>query len=147
MRGRKIMYASVCILLIGSIFLFQYFYISGKEIRFASEIGGDCTVTVSKYRITEWREREEQLLDGQQIQELKELILSSSFTRILSETVRHDDDDFYDISVVFDFQQEPLVIHGIGNEYIYITGQFGGKHLKINNEKWKECLERICFHP
>ena len=108
MRGRKIMYASVCILLIGSIFLFQYFYISGKEIRFASEIGGDCTVTVSKYRITEWREREEQLLDGQQIQELKELILSSSFTRTLSETVRHDD-DFYDISVFFDFQQEPLV--------------------------------------
>ena len=117
--------------------------VAGQEIVSVSEISASCTVTVSKYRYIPGNERKEYILSAEQIQKLQTLILNSSFTKTHSSSIQYFDSDIYDIQVEFDRPLEPLSICCIGNEYISIRNQFGGKYLKIQNPQWKDTLEMI----
>jgi len=127
--------------------LWSFFHVRGSEIDLASDISDSCTVTVSAYELLDWENRTECVLNTEQTQDLKELILSSSFTRQLKSVVYNFDPNLYDIQIDFNNGQDFLSIHCLGNDYISVTNQFGGKHLKINNEAWVETLEEILAEP
>jgi hypothetical protein len=91
----------------------------------------------------EWDNRVEYVLKESQIKQLKNLLLESSFTRVLSSYVVFKDKDMYEIQIDFNNSQDFLDIRCIGNEYISVMNQFNGKHLKINNPRWKLILEEI----
>ena len=114
-----------------------------KEYNDVKNISDTCTVTIIKYQHMEYNERSEYVLDAGQIEQLKELILESSFTRDLSNWITFNDRDIYDIQVDFNNRQDFISIHCIGNEYISVINQFDDKHLRINNPNWKESLEEI----
>ena len=123
--------------------LYSYFHVSGKEIDHITDISDSCTLTVEKYYHLEHINRTEYTLNAEQINQMKDLILNSDFTRVLASWVQFQDKDMYDIFINFHDGQRYISIHCIGNEYISITDQFGGKHLKIKNPHWKEALEAI----
>ena len=123
--------------------LYSYFHVSGIEIDHVSDISASCTVTVEKYYHLEHINRAEFTLNTDQIHQMKELILNSDFTRVMASWVQFHDKDMYDIFINFHDGQRYISIHCIGNEYISITDQFSGKHLKIQNPDWKEGLEAI----
>lgn len=132
------------ILVIGVLLLYSYFHVTGREIQYAENISADtCTVTIIRYQHMEWEQRKEYQLDAAQIEQLRELILKSSFTRDLAGMVMFKDRDRYDIRVIFHNRQDAILIDCIGNEYITVCNQFDGKHLKIKNPHWKESLEEI----
>ena len=121
----------------------SYFHVPGSEIAGVSEISDSCTVTVAKYQVLEYEDRVEYTLNAEQIQQLKKLILESDFTRVLASTVYSEERDMYDIRIDFNDGQRFLAIHCFANEYITVTDQFDGKHLKINNPDWEVELESI----
>lgn len=140
-RVKKIIVWAV--LLLSGVSIFAFFHVSGGQIKGIKQISDRCQVTVVKYQLLEWNQREEYVLDGQQIEQLKQLILGSSFTRVLSDSVRFSDRTAYDITVDFQDGQHFLSIHCLGGEYLSVTDQFGGKHLKNNNREWVAALEQI----
>lgn len=136
-------YWGLLLLAVIALLLSSYFRVSGRDIAGVSEISDSCTITVDKYYHLEHINRVEYTLNAEQIQQLKELILDSDFTRVLASWVQFYDKDMYDIFIDFHDGQRYISIHCIGNEYISITDQFDGKHLKIRNPDWKETLEAI----
>ncbi len=130
--------AALCALL-----LYSFSHVSGREIGSVMDISDACVVTVSRYELGEWEKRTDYILDADQIQQLKTLLLESSFTRELASVVWFRDRSQYDIRVEFSNGKDPLLIHCIGNEYIQVTNQFDGKHLTINNKGWKAALDGI----
>lgn len=143
MNKKYIKYFVVLILVILILLIGSFFLVRGSEISGVSDMTGTCTVTVTKYSHMDLENKTEYTLDAEQIQQLKTLILDSSFTRVLSSAVSFHDRDQYDILIDFNNQQDSVMIHCIGNEYVQISGQFGGNHLKINNSEWKATLEAI----
>lgn len=133
------------ILVIIGIWIYSYFHVSGREIEYVKNISDDaCTVTIIRYQHMEYEQRKEYVLDAAQIEQLKKLILESSFTRYsFNSGVTFRDRDMYDIRVVFNNRQDFIGIHCIGNEYISLTDQFDGCHLKNKNPNWKASLEKI----
>lgn len=124
------------------LFTYSYFHVTGNEINGASNISSVCSITITKsYHLVESEQK--YVLDANQIELLKTLILESNFTRDLSTWVQFFDKDKYLIKIDFNNSQDFLIIHCIGNEYISISNQFNGKHLKINNPNWKSTLEEI----
>lgn len=119
------------------------FHVSGNEIAHIAEIDGDCTITVSSYQHMDWENRAEQVLNAAKNDALRQLFLDSDFTRALSSSVTFDDLDQFDIFVDFNDRQNYLSVHVIGNEYILVTDQFGGRHLKIGNPDFKARLQEI----
>ena len=131
-------------LILAAILLFgawSFFHVSGNEIAHIAEIDDSCTVTVSSYRHMDWENRAEHILDAAGNGMLRQLFLDSSFTRVLSSSVTFEDLDQFDIFVDFNDRNTHISIHVIGNEYILVTNQFDGKHLKINNPDFKDRLE------
>ncbi len=140
-KGYKIIISMVAIFLIVSC-IYSYFHVTGSEIDGVSDISSICSVTITKrYHLDE--DKQEYILNAEQIEMLKTLLLNSSFTRDLSSVVHFDDKDMYIIQIDYNNQQDFLTIDCIGNEYISVTNQFSGKHLKINNSDWKDSLENI----
>lgn len=132
------------ILVIGAFLLYSYFHVAGREIEYVENMSADsCTVTVIRYQHMEYAQGKEYVLDAAQIEQLKKLILDSSFTRDLAGMVTFKDRDRYDIRVIFHNRQDAVLIDCIGNEYITVCNQFDGKHLKIKNPHWKASLEEI----
>ena len=133
----------ILVLLLVVFIVYSWFHVRGSEIDGVQEISDSCTVTVRAYQHLEYENRTEYTLNSEQIQELKNLILDSSFTRVLASYVTFEDQNMYDILIDFNNGQDFISIHNIGSEYIAVTNQFGDKHLKINNPEWKSTLERI----
>ena len=123
--------------------LYAYLHVSGSEIAHIGEITDSCTIKVEKYYHLEHIDREVYLLNPEQAQQVKELIQNTDFTRVLASWVQFEDKDMYDVFINFHDGHRYLSIHCIGNEYICITDQFDGKHLKIQNSDWKDTLEAI----
>lgn len=133
---------SIAVISVIILFIYSYFDVKGKEIEGALNISSDCSVRIVKYyHLTD--DKKEYILKGQQVDLLKNLILVSDFTKKLSSTVQFKDMDRYEIKIDFNNAQDFLMIDCIGNEYISVTNQFNGKHLKINNSGWKATLEQI----
>lgn len=132
----------IAVIFIIILFMYSYFNVKGKDIEGVSKISSDCSVSIVKsYHLD--NNQKEYILNAQQIDMLKNLILVSDFTRKLSSTVQFNDKDRYEIKIDFNNAQDFLMIDCIGNEYISVTNQFNGKHLKINNSDWKATLEQI----
>ncbi len=143
MKGLKatILTAVILMLILISV-AYNYFNVEGNEIKGASEISPECSVSVTKsYHLIEGEQN--YILDSEQIDMLKSLILNSNFTRELSSIVQFYDKDIYTIKIDFNNSQDFLTIHCIGNEFISIADQFNGKYLKIKNPEWKNKLEEI----
>lgn len=118
------------------------FRVGGGQIEGVADMSDSCIVTVEKYENLKYDERTTYSLTGDQIYQLRAMILQTSFSRA-GGTVTFEDQDMYDIEVVFPETQTVLRIHCIGNEYLSVTDQFDGKHLQNNNPNWKTELEEI----
>lgn len=129
---------ALCMLL-----LYGYFYVDGKEIQGVEQMDESCTVTIKKYRHMLYEDRVEYILDEDGIARLKALVLDSHFTRNLAGLVTFEAEDMYDILVDFNDGHTFLALHCIGNEWVTVSNQFDGKHLKINNRAWTDGLEAI----
>ena len=146
MKTKFIKPLCIIILLIAIVSVYSWFHVRGSEIECAEEISDSCTVTIRAYQHMEYENRTEYILDSAQIQELKTLILESSFTKVLSSMVIFEDQDHYDILIDFNNGQDFISISNIGSEYITVSNQFDGRHLKINNPEWKDTLNGILSH-
>lgn len=122
--------------------IYSYFNVSGDEITGVSNIATSSNVVIRKsYQGV--ADEQEYVLNANQVEMLKILILQSDFTRNLSTMVRFNDKDMYEIIINDNESGVWLNIDCIGNEWISIADQFNGKHLKINNPNWKNTIEEI----
>lgn len=137
----KIFAAAICIMSVLGIYAF--FHVSGGEIQGAKEISSDCKVTIEAFPFLKEEEKTTIVLNSDNIQKLKTLILESHFQRRLQHMVRVNDRDCFRIRVDYPDEREPLKMDCIGNEYVLITKQFGGHHLKVKNSRWKETITQI----
>jgi hypothetical protein len=129
------MIVTTVIVILSILFIYSYFNLEGNEIDGVSNIAPTSSVTITKsYNLVEGEQN--YVLDAKQIELLKSLIMESDFTRNLASSVRYYDKDMYVIKIDFNNSQDFLNIYCIGNEYISITNQFNGKHLKINNPNY-----------
>jgi len=93
-----IIYAAAILMFISA--AYNYFNVKGNEIKKVSEISPECSVSIVKsYHLVEGEQN--YTLDSEQIDRLKSLISNSSFTRVLSSTVRFYDKDIYTIKIDF----------------------------------------------
>ena len=133
----------IIILILSSIlFSYSYFQLSGSEIDGISDISSATLITISKNDISN-DNGQKYILDSEQVELLKSLILKSDFTRTLSSTFPLNDQDTYVIEINFNNTADFLRIFCFGNERISIPSQFSGKHLKINNKNWESTLKEI----
>lgn len=121
---------------------YSYFNVSGEEIIGVSNITTSSTVVIRK-SYSDGTHKQEYVLNANQIERLKTLILQSDFTRNLSTVVKFNDKDMYAIIINDNEAGAWLNIDCIGNEWISIANQFNGKHLKVDNPNWKNSLEEI----
>lgn len=121
--------------------IYSYFNVSGNEITGVSNMTTLSNVVIRKSY--QGINEQEYVLNANQIEMLKTLILQLNFTRNLSTMVRFNDKDMYSIIINDNEAGVWLNIHCIGNEWISIAFQFNGKHLKINNPNWKSTIEEI----
>ena len=115
------------------------FRVGGGQIEGVADMNDTCIVTVEKYEHMNHEDKVTYTLTGDRIYELRALLLQSSFTKA-GGTVTFEDQDMYDIEVVFPETKELLRIHCIGNEYISVLEQFDGKHLKNDTDGFEEAL-------
>ena len=128
-------------------FVYSYFHVSGSEIDGVADIGPDCTVTVEKSLAVYSTKLGSYTLTPEGMDALRELLLDSSFTRELSNVVRVDDYDQYDLRIEFPDGRDPLIATVLGGKFLSAVNRFDGKHLKINTADFKERLEEILNTP
>ena len=139
MKNRTKIIIVTVLIVIGFI---TYFWsnVKGKEIDGVFEISPDCLVTIKVGN----EDEKEYILDDEQMDMLRTLILESSFTKNFSAFVTYPiETEHYTILIDWNNQQDFLSIHSAGNEYISIPDQFNGKYLKVNNPEWETILRRI----
>ena len=143
--GQTLLYLLPISLLV--LFVYSYFHVSGSEIDGAADIGPDCTVTVEKSLAVYSTKLGSYTLTPEGMDALRELLLGSSFTRELSNVVRVDDHDQYDLRIEFPDGRDPLIATVLGGKFLSAVNRFDGKHLKINTADFKERLEEILTAP
>lgn len=131
------------ILMVVIILSYSYVHVSGNEIDFLSEVDEYCIVTVSQYEHMLWAHRTEYLLDYSSVLELQSLLLESDFTRTFGNYVITQDTDRYFITFEFNDHQRHIAITVLGNDYILITDQYDGSHLRIRNNDFEKSLYEI----
>lgn len=121
---------------------YSHFNVTGNEIIGVSKITLSSNIVIKKSYLGDTKEQEF-ILNANQIEMLKSLILQSDFTRNISTIVKFNDEDMYSIVINDNEAGVWLIIDCIGNEWISVANQFNGKHLKVNNPNWKSTLEEI----
>lgn len=113
----------------------SWFHVSGREIDLAEDLDESCTVTV---RVYGWPDgsstAEEQTLTAAQTEQLRELLLTSSFRRNPANTLiwqSEGEEKQYDIMADFNDGQRFLILHLLGNHHISVVNQFGGDFLML----------------
>jgi len=132
----------ILIVIVFCLIIYSYFNISGDEIAGVSSITTSSNIVIQKSYNGE-QSYQEYVLNTNQIEKLKTLIMQSDFRRSLSNTVKFNDKDRYTIIIKDNEADVWLNIHCIGNEWISIANQFNGKHLRVKNPNWKNALEEI----
>lgn len=130
------------IVIVFCLIIYSYFNVSGDKIAGVSNITTSSNIVIKKSYKGDAKEQE-YILNANQIEILKTLILQTDFIKNLSTTVSFNDKDMYSIVINDNEAGVWLTIHCIGNEWISIANQFNGKHLKVNNPHWKSTLEEI----
>lgn len=141
MKLKKLIFPIILILCI--VIACLYIHVSGSEIEHVSDINEYCSVTLSRYENLKWEHRTEVVLDADEAETLKNILLNSSFTRTFGSYVRFYDEDMFDIIIDFGDGQRHITMTVLGNEYIVISDQFGGHHLKIRNDDFKKSLNEL----
>lgn len=138
----------LCVLALVLVIGFPYFHVGSKEIASFGAINENCEVEIVRHDSLDNPAFRTYALEGPQIEQLKRLLMDSSFTRRLNflnkisyETVS------YSIYIYFDERQEVLYLSCWGRDLMFISSSFEGKdhynNLKMNNKHWKAALEEI----
>jgi len=131
----------VAIILIIIIFIYSFFHIDGQEIKFIDKLSETKSVTVIVMNEND-DSKVEYNLNVEQIESLKKLIESNSYTRRLSSTIVGVlPEKRYTIFANWsDSGQRPLHISLLGGEYIQVLGEYGSHYHKINNADFEKEL-------
>ncbi len=141
-KAYKFIIVIIILLTIGLLW-YSYSNVYGSQIDGVVKISTSSTVTVTKRNIA-GDISGEYVLNGQQIEKLKELIIKTNFRKAPS-SVRYYDKEHYEIVAKDSDQDLWLSMHSLGGEYISLANQFSGKHLKIKNPDWKKTIEEILY--
>lgn len=134
---------AVLLLMIGVAGFLDFFSVRGGEISDVWQIAQADLITVECYKLHQYDDRTVCTLNESQKQRLQQLLVGTRFRRSLAGFVRIYDRQMYDILVQFSEQEPPLSLHLIGGEWISVTNQFDGHHLKICSKDWKQSLNFI----
>ncbi len=131
----------VAIILIIIIFTYFFFHIDGQEIKFIDKLSETKSVTVIVMNEND-DSKVEYNLNVEQIESLKKLIESNSYTRRLSSTIVGVlPEKRYTIFANWnDSGQRHLHISLLGGEYIQVLGEYGSHYHKINNADFEKEL-------
>lgn len=131
----------VAIILIIIIFTCSFFHIDGQEIKFIDKLSETKSVTVIVMNEND-ESKVEYNLNVEQIESLKKLIESNSYTRRLSSTIVGVlPEKRYTIFANWnDSGQKHLHISLLGGEYIQVLGEYGSHYHKINNADFEKEL-------
>lgn len=123
--------------------LYSHYHVAGSEIENLADVDETCTVTVDRYGHLDYENRETVVLEADEAEALKALLLDSSFTKRFSRSgmVWFESDTMYDIHVDFNDGQRHISISVIGNEYLSVTTQYS--HLKIRDKAFHQKLDAI----
>ena len=126
------------------VFVYSFFNIGGKEIKFVDKLLEAKTVTVI-VSDEENNEKVEYDLNREQIKHLKKLIEENSYTRRISSTIIGAlPDKRYTIFANWDDNgQKHLHISLMGGQYIQILGEYGSHYHKIRNSDFEKELISI----
>lgn len=134
---------AVLLLMIGVAGFLDFFSVRGGEISDVWQIAQADLITVECYKLHQYDDRTVCTLNESQKQRLQQLLVGTRFRRSLAGFVRIYDRQMYDILIRFSEQEPPLSLHLIGGEWISVTNQFDGHHLKICSKDWKQSLNFI----
>lgn len=134
---------AVLLLMIGVAGFLDFFSVRGGEISGVWQIEQADLITVECYKLYQYDDRTVCTLNESQKQQLQQLLVGTRFRRNLAGFVRIYDRQMYDILIQFSEQEPPLSLHLIGGEWLSVTNQFDGHHLKICSKDWKQSLNFI----
>lgn len=125
-------------------FIYSFFHIGGKEIKFVDKLSEAKTVTVI-VRNEGYDEEVKYDLNKEQIKCLKKLIEENSYTRRISSTIIGvlPDKSYTILANWADNGKKHLYISLIGGEYIQILGEYGSHYHKIKNANFEQELISI----
>lgn len=128
--------------------LLSFFRISGAELPGLSAVSPEtCTVKIFEAPWEDPSGQTEHMLNKEQILQLKELLMKSSFTRFLrsgSPMQIADGTKLYTVCFYFENTEDFFALCITGNEYLSSTALGGGDELKIiNRSAWKKTFETI----
>ena len=147
MKRKYIIGGAVLLLLLG---IFSYFHVTGRELTPIAALTEDyrCEITVRQDSLSGLQT--EYTLTGGQILRLRELILSSSFTRIPSNSFRYSGlRDTYSFLLELEDshgqQQDFIQLYCVEGLYFRINAPYYRMNLtlKINSPGWHEQLQEI----
>ena len=125
----------------------SYFHVSGRDIAGIADMDESCEVEVTRHDMLAQDEAQQYVLQGPQIEQLRQLILGSSFTRrlrVLNPTSH--DSTFYSISIYFHDRQDVVFLQCTGGDsmVVYSTLDANDNYdLIIRSNGWKAALEGI----
>ena len=125
-------------------FVYSFFHIGGREIKFVDKLLEAKTVTVIVMN-EENNEKAEYDLSAAQIKKLKTLIEENSYTRRISSTIVGVlPDTRYTIFANWDDNgQKHLHISLLGGEYIQVLGEYASRYHKIKNPDFEKELRNV----
>ena len=145
---RKYIIFGVILLLV--LCLFSYFHVAGRELAPVASLTENYSCAVTKTEDTIDGPTTDSTLTGDQILELRELILESSFTRVPSNSYTyHGYHDRYSFLLELrdsqGLQKDIIRMDYVENLYLSISAPYDDLYitLKIKNPHWHERLERI----
>ena len=143
-KNKKILRSvlTIAVILVAAALVYSYFTIRGDDIDGLELLLEGGSVTASKYEISEYEDKTEYELPPELAGQLYELIEKTSFTRVLANMVTgFDPDEMYDI--IIRGEKDTLSLHVVVGEYLLVTNQFDGKHLRIRGDDFMPALKDI----
>ena len=140
----------VAVLLTITVAAFFYFYVSGKTVANLFSEYKNYEITITKSSSIEVIDSET-VLTADQKEMLIELFREASFRRVIANTIYTPSTVRYEIRINGTHQaNNGDIINGVlffaestGGEYLLISGEFSGKHLKIYNNQWDARIDEI----
>ena len=145
---RKYIILGVILLLV--LCIFSYFHVPGRELAPVASLTENYTCAVTKTKDTIDGPTTNYTLTGEQVLQLRELILASSFTRVPSNSYTyngyHDRYSFLlELTDSQGLQKDFILMDYVENLYFTISAPYDDLYitLKINNPQWHELLDDI----
>lgn len=145
MKNIKILLPIVVLVVL--VFVYSFFHIDGREIKFIDKLSEANTVTVMAVD----EENGEQIqydFNTEQVEQLKKLMEESSYVRRVSSTIVGElPKKRYTIFAGWDDNgQKNLQISLLGGEYIQFLGEYGSHYHKIKDSEFEKALISILIN-